>query len=196
MVNKRKMETSPGIQDGKKEKTEPRLCNLPTDILCSILSLLPFKEAVRTSILSTQWKNLWCWCDKLDFSYDTEMSKNDRMRCFSSKGCRINKQKFVSTVNVTLYQHRGLGIKQFRVDYALHKEDAKNIDRWVKHVMRLKAKELVLWFPRSEYGPRIVPYDFPLQIINTKNNMHLRSLHLMFCLFEATYWFHMLFGPY
>ncbi|KAI9157114.1 hypothetical protein LWI28_017169 [Acer negundo] len=33
--------------------------HLPDDILHCIISLLPYKSAVKTSILSTRWKNLW-----------------------------------------------------------------------------------------------------------------------------------------
>lgn len=35
---------------------------LPEDILCFIISFLPFKSAVKTSFLSTQWRDLWKKC--------------------------------------------------------------------------------------------------------------------------------------
>ncbi|KAF0909351.1 hypothetical protein E2562_035512, partial [Oryza meyeriana var. granulata] len=44
------------------ERKRPRihLSDLHTDILSRIISLLPLKEAARTSVLSNHWKNIWC----------------------------------------------------------------------------------------------------------------------------------------
>ncbi|XVF75386.1 hypothetical protein PTKIN_Ptkin13bG0184200 [Pterospermum kingtungense] len=43
-------------QDGNKVD---RISCLPNDILCRIISFLPFESAVQTSLLSIRWKNLW-----------------------------------------------------------------------------------------------------------------------------------------
>ncbi|XP_058210801.1 F-box protein At2g39490-like isoform X2 [Rhododendron vialii] len=41
------------------ERIETTMSNLPPEILRQIVSLIPLKEAVRTSTLSTSWKTLW-----------------------------------------------------------------------------------------------------------------------------------------
>ncbi|KAI8560442.1 hypothetical protein RHMOL_Rhmol04G0255600 [Rhododendron molle] len=43
----------------EEERIETTMSNLPPEILRQIVSLIPLKEAVRTSTLSTSWKGLW-----------------------------------------------------------------------------------------------------------------------------------------
>ncbi|ESR49238.1 hypothetical protein KPL70_010984 [Citrus sinensis] len=45
--------------DHNEENTVDLLSSLPNDILCRIISLLPFKSAVKSSFLSTRCRNLW-----------------------------------------------------------------------------------------------------------------------------------------
>ncbi|XP_059658872.1 F-box/LRR-repeat protein At3g59200-like [Cornus florida] len=46
---------------------EDRISNLPTSLIGHILSFLPTKKAVATSVLSTKWKYLWTSITILDF---------------------------------------------------------------------------------------------------------------------------------
>ncbi|CAI9100363.1 OLC1v1037343C1 [Oldenlandia corymbosa var. corymbosa] len=49
------------------------ICNLPDSVLCHILSFLPTKFAVGTSILSTRWKNLFTLIPKLKLDFDDSL---------------------------------------------------------------------------------------------------------------------------
>ncbi|XP_059657006.1 F-box/LRR-repeat protein At3g26922-like [Cornus florida] len=49
------------------EGNEDRISNLPTSLIGHILSFLPTKNAVATSVLSTKWKYLWTSIATLDF---------------------------------------------------------------------------------------------------------------------------------
>ncbi|XP_071705195.1 F-box protein At5g03100-like [Rutidosis leptorrhynchoides] len=47
-----------------------RLSNLPDDLINKILSFSDTKDAIRTSVLSSRWKNTWKSIPHLDFSLD------------------------------------------------------------------------------------------------------------------------------
>ncbi|CAA0392737.1 unnamed protein product [Arabidopsis thaliana] len=42
---------------------------LPDELLVKVLSFLPTKDAVRTSLLSMRWKSLWMWLPKLEYDF-------------------------------------------------------------------------------------------------------------------------------
>ncbi|GJN26193.1 hypothetical protein PR202_gb14105 [Eleusine coracana subsp. coracana] len=64
--------------------------------------------------------------------------------------------------------------------YRVALEFIDHIDRWVKYAIKSKAEDLILSFPTTRFRPSTVPYDFPFEIVNMKNSMHLRYLHLTF----------------
>ncbi|KAK8643922.1 hypothetical protein V6N13_013199 [Hibiscus sabdariffa] len=56
---------------GKKARHDDRISNLFDFILCNILSSLPIKDAVSTSILSTRWRHLYAYME-LDLAFVRE----------------------------------------------------------------------------------------------------------------------------
>ncbi|PIA31352.1 hypothetical protein AQUCO_05000021v1 [Aquilegia coerulea] len=77
------------------EKSCDRFGELPSNILDSIMSLLPLKYAIRTSILSKRWRNIW----KSSFSYATHL---DFTKDFAKTQTQ---EQYVSTVDRYLQLH-------------------------------------------------------------------------------------------
>ncbi|KAL1533916.1 putative F-box/FBD/LRR-repeat protein [Salvia divinorum] len=55
----------------KDDYTGDRISMLPDDILVLILSSLSLKDSIKTSILSSRWRNLWILTPKLDLDLDS-----------------------------------------------------------------------------------------------------------------------------
>lgn len=62
--------------DSKFEQRRDRISNPPDALLCHILSFLPTKFALGTSILSKRWRYLWKSVPILDFDDDLLLYRN------------------------------------------------------------------------------------------------------------------------
>nr|KJB27803.1 hypothetical protein B456_005G010600 [Gossypium raimondii] len=58
--------------------SEDRISSLPDHILCHILSFLPLKEAVRTSVISTKWRYLFASISTIEFDDSLLSGLTDR----------------------------------------------------------------------------------------------------------------------
>lgn len=54
--------------------------DLPVEVLCCIISMIPFKEAVRTSVLSKRWKYLFTLIPNLDIEMDIKNIGEEEMK--------------------------------------------------------------------------------------------------------------------
>ncbi|CAA7042390.1 unnamed protein product [Microthlaspi erraticum] len=75
-------------QGGQSLRNEDRISELPEALLVQILSSLPTKVVVATSVLSKRWRSLWKTMPSLEFSYnatnDLERFSNNVCRCLLS----------------------------------------------------------------------------------------------------------------
>lgn len=112
-----------------------RLSNLPSDIAEKILSLLPIRDAVRTSVLSSNWRYKSAMLPHLVF--DDECIPTDHYT-------------FASIVDHVLMSHIG-PIHMFKLaqEYLLFRD----IDRWILHLSRNSVKEFILEKPCGDYQP-------------------------------------------
>jgi hypothetical protein len=117
-----------------------RISCLPGHIIDNILSRLPIKEAVRTSVLSSKWMNKWHTIPNLVF---------DR-KCVSaiaSQDPLVFESKYLKIVNHVLLLHNG-PINIFKFSDCgrdlISESLVTDIARWIRHLSAGSIKELVL----------------------------------------------------
>ncbi|KAL1205702.1 F-box/LRR-repeat protein 13 [Cardamine amara subsp. amara] len=105
------------------------ISNLPDCLLCEVLSKLPTKDIVKTSVLSTRWRNLWKDIPRLD------LDGEDFPFYYV----------FVDFVNRFLDFNRDSYLDSFKLSYPGDGNwvpDISLIRRWIRAVIKLKVKHL------------------------------------------------------
>ncbi|CAA0833160.1 Unknown protein [Striga hermonthica] len=116
------------------------ISRLPDDILLAILSFLPLKEAGRTSVLSSRWRNLWSYTSHLNFADYSSMEKVMlEPDCWSVEG-----EKYVKWVDSVLQSHRGSTVKELRICFSLVKSASKSITKWLEFAFERHTEKLEL----------------------------------------------------
>ncbi|KAM5586509.1 hypothetical protein ABKV19_005430 [Rosa sericea] len=109
-----------------------RISALPDDVLCKILSCLDIQSAVRTTVLSPRWNNLWTSLSDLWF----------RNEGFSDEDA------FMTFVDRVLFFRDSSDIKKFYLDFDEPEEDNfSRIESWICTAIRRNVVELNLSVP-------------------------------------------------
>ncbi|KAJ9539979.1 hypothetical protein OSB04_026485 [Centaurea solstitialis] len=163
------------------------LSRLPDDILVSIMSKVPLRDAVVTSKLSRRWRYLWCQTDRLVFEDKERWSLMDT---FSNKE---SGSEYMSWVDHIIYQHKSPTIDEFQIRFGLDKNAKGALDRWIKYAISKNVQTLELsllssnapWerycFPNNLFdttcGSLLKPHPFLDPVMEIK---FLKSLILKF----------------
>ncbi|XP_012845988.1 PREDICTED: F-box/LRR-repeat protein 13-like [Erythranthe guttata] len=158
-----------------------RISELPKHILQRILYFLSQKDAVRTSVLSKSWRNIWCTRPNLDLS-DINFKKF--------------KQEFLSTVekNLQRYCDRRMCLEEFGLRMFLgNHESVSLLEKWIPSLKNMGVKEfrLSIYWKYSRQLPSVVFEAESLQDLHVEGFMldqttigrnvlskHLKNLHL------------------
>ncbi|KAG8379019.1 hypothetical protein BUALT_Bualt07G0044700 [Buddleja alternifolia] len=130
---------------------------LPDEMLIAIVSRLPMKDAVRTSILAHKWRYFWVFSSVLHFD-GFHIFWNSKYSNASLDSQRIT---FGNLVDSVLQLHTGSTIEGFRIRYQLDSTNSNDIDRWVKFAFTKRVTKLELHLlPFLEYVSDMA-YVFP-----------------------------------
>ncbi|CAN6690872.1 unnamed protein product [Malus baccata var. baccata] len=128
-------ETKMGSQSKPRAIIKDRISRLPEPVLCHILSLIPTKYAVRTSVLSKRWKKLWAFVPNIDL--------DDKHEHFSERNRDRNDYvHFAMFVDRVLSLHE-MDIHMFRLHCSIV-EDFAPIEGWIRSAIGCNAVEFDL----------------------------------------------------
>lgn len=127
-----------------------RLSSLPEEVVSHILSLMPTKFAVRTSILSKRWRYSWTLVHNLDFDDSHPVYGLD---CFS---------KFVDRV---LDLCKTPQVKLFRLCFLEIWVRRSNVSKWINEAVRLNVCELDI---------QVILLELPISLFTCKTLTKLR----------------------
>ncbi|XP_057446566.1 putative FBD-associated F-box protein At5g56820 isoform X2 [Lotus japonicus] len=108
---------------------DDRISSLPEELLCRILSFLPTKNAVATSVLAKKWKSLWRSLPTLDID-DDNISEDNHARFVESFNAYIS----------SCDHHQPL--QKFRLRFSNPYDDFTNVNACMKSSLQLLLQHL------------------------------------------------------
>lgn len=120
-----------------------KISGLSDDLLVKILSFLPTKVAVSTSVLSKRWEYLWMWLPKLEFvGRHCTLSECENIRCFLDRNLPL---------------HRAPAIESFRLNLDNSRFKPEDIKLWVLVAISRNLRELEISYYAYPSKPNILP---------------------------------------
>ncbi|KAH7834442.1 hypothetical protein Vadar_016068 [Vaccinium darrowii] len=160
-----------------------RISNLPSNLISHILSLLPTKYAVATSVLSTRWKLFWTLIISLDL--------DDKLLLHPEKSTnKILKTRFTNFVYRVLVLRRVSCLRMFRLK-GCRSYDVSHVNTWVAACLVCGVQELDLSIRINECADQVLPrelFDCRAMVVlklgtyffmNVPASVHMQSLKIL-----------------
>ncbi|CAN6577087.1 unnamed protein product [Malus baccata var. baccata] len=156
-----------------------RISELTDELLVSLLTLLPLKEAAATSILSKRWHYVWRYvlASTRTLNFDAgktlcsliDLNRDER----EQKIC-----KYVDWVNSVVEQHILPNVEQFRVAFDLDDRFSNSINKWIQFALKKRAQVLELDFSEDGvYRRRKSCYNFPHELLGIERGSASTALY-------------------
>ncbi|KAA8519879.1 hypothetical protein F0562_014211 [Nyssa sinensis] len=158
-----------GFESFLKKKSVDRISSLPDTVLVHILSFLPTKDAIKTTVLSKKWQFLWTLVPTLHF-YDPKLLRNGDIH------------SFVNFIDQTLILHNAPKITKFRLELDYYAVFKSRVNLWVRFAVRREVEELDL----DLLGAKVIeefygkPYKLPINFCMCST---VTKLSLRYCRF-------------
>ena len=174
------------------------ISQLPDCILSHILTMLPMKDLLKTSVLSRRWCRLWALRRDLYFDIHNvlgsemelletgdliELPRDSTVVCFADFD--LSRDEFVNRVDQFVKNFEGTKIDSFLVNFYLDCEHSNNIDQWISFVIARGVERIDLLFlgrPYAHLSPSPKRYKFSFDLFSKTNASTLKHLHLQNCL--------------
>ncbi|KAF3436734.1 hypothetical protein FNV43_RR19481 [Rhamnella rubrinervis] len=134
------------------EDDDDYINELPDEILVLILCFVSIKEAIRTSLVSRRWKNLWTKVPKLEFFCGHEALKE------VLRPPNFKMYEYVNLVNQVVKLHDTATLEAFTIRFPLDSNYSHDIDRWVEYAARKQVKKLELDFCMKSRACTVLSY--------------------------------------
>ncbi|WJX87971.1 hypothetical protein P8452_70101 [Trifolium repens] len=148
-----------------------RISSLPNSLLCHILSFLPTKTCVHTSLVSRKWRNFWKNLQVFDFSDNSSYVLN-----LYTEDNEEQLMPFSVFVNTVLALRRSLIVRKFSLD-CYHSQHDKlsnySIDTWINIAIGPHLEEFHLTLLTAG------SYNLPPTLLSCPNliSLSLNGLH-------------------
>ncbi|XP_019086400.1 PREDICTED: putative FBD-associated F-box protein At5g53635 [Camelina sativa] len=109
---------------------------LPDPLICHILSHLPIKEAVKTSVLSPRWRSLWLWLPSLELTC-WKFPNSNAFMSFGDRFLDSNRVSCIDNLKVTI------------------DKDASHLTSWIDAAVKRKVKHIELCWHRLNKCPEL-----------------------------------------
>ncbi|KAF7104353.1 hypothetical protein CFC21_105255 [Triticum aestivum] len=144
--------------------------------MCTILSNLPAKEAVRSSVLSSEWRSIWTTCPKLSFNAKDHVPRH---------GGKQYAQMFIDHVNAVLKKHHGKVVDNLEIKFVFESKLVYHLNSWIRFAMSSRTKNLSFDLaPLPEFWKYRNHYRFPFELLDMDSVSCLRCLQLRFVCFK------------
>ncbi|KAF5198430.1 F-box/FBD/LRR-repeat protein [Thalictrum thalictroides] len=156
----------PSGQMARSSQCLDRISTLQIELITCILTFVPIRDAVRTSVLSWDWRYKWMTIPKI-LIRDSSVPR-------VSVADREHEKRLVDFVNHVMLLHFD---KLYKFDMEIYLESSSNdVDRWIHLLARKLVEEVVLGFSGSRY-------TVPSTLFSCQ---YLRQLKLHHCILKSS----------